>query len=174
MQQRRQLPRRKAAAVVCFQLPDDPVHLPRFAEHRREPQLLPGDLQCCFRRGRAVGSYSSAALLPRQKVDAAVCPALHYQHLYRWVAVPHCCPRRRVRAGALVLHPVVQCIQLHQPVRFRLRYKVRLGACFLFLLRLLIYAAHFLTLRLAGSFPLPAVNPLHQRRDFLRQPDAPG
>ena len=174
MQQRRQLPRRKAAAVVCFQLPDDPVHLPRFAEHRREPQLLPGNLQCRFRRGRAVGSYGAATLLPRQKVDAAVCPALHYKHLYRGVAVPHCCPRRRVGAGALVLHPVVQRIQLRQPVRFRLRHKVRLGARFLFLLRLLIYAAHFLPLRSTGSFPLPAVDLLHQRRDLLRQPDAPG
>ena len=59
-------------------------------------------------------------------------------------------------------------------MRFRLRHKVRLGACFLFLLRLLIYGAHFLALCSAGGFPLPSVDPLHQRRDLLRQPDAPG
>ena len=74
VQQRRQLPRRKAAAVVRFQLPDDLVRLPHFAEHRREPQLLPGDLQSVFGLRRLVGCDCSAVFLPRQEVDASVCP----------------------------------------------------------------------------------------------------
>ena len=108
-------------------------------------------------------------------MDASIRPSLHHQHLHRGVAVPHCCPGSRVRAGALVLHPAIQRIEfLEIFIDLRLRHKIFPGTILLFLLHLLVLTSQLFPLLRFGGFLFPAVDLLHQRGNVLRQPDAPG
>ena len=171
------LPGGKRLFVLLFQLPDDPVDIPLFAEISRKAQPLSGNFAAFLLRRGTVCRYGCPALLPWQKVNGAVAAARHHQNLNGGVPIAHGGAGLRVRMGAFRRHPVVQHIALRVTrVFLRREDGERVRILFLQGLFILVLRECRKAFRcfLQNVVFCPAVCILHQGGDVLRQTNRRG